>query len=290
MTAWDLFFRDVRAGALSHAYLVTGAENAALSAFCRRAAAAAVCTAADGKKPCGTCLDCRKAAGGTHPDLYEIPPAGEKILVEHIAALVESCYVKPLESERKAYILHRFDEANEKAQNKLLKILEEPVKNTVFFLAASAARAVLPTVQSRCKKLTVEEDPAAFLREVGSEGQMILEYIADLYKNMRGSADILRYAVIFARFRDRAAELLTFWELYTRDMILYKAGRGEILLNTSRKSDIIAGAAEFSIPALTAVLGHIAAARRLLKVNVNLTPMLDNLLYAILNEKHKSPV
>lgn len=289
MNAWELFASDFAGGNLNHAYMVSGADPLSVSDFLSRAAAAVMCSG-EGGKPCGVCIDCIKTANGTHPDVYKIPAEGKKILVDDVMSLVESCYVRPLESTYKVYVLSEFDEANEKAQNKLLKILEEPVKNTVFLLGAINTRYVLPTIKSRVKKLTVSDNLEFFTKSAANpEYVSILEGIADMYRDMRASADILDFVNYFARFRDLAKGFLNILELYTRDIVLYKTGNGDLLLYRMKKDDIIIAAEDFSLAALEGILRNIAATRKNLSYNVNAIPALDNLLYGILEEKHKNP-
>lgn len=47
------------------------------------------------------------------------------------------------------------DDLNSNAANALLKILEEPPERTVFFLISHAPGRLLPTIRSRCRRLTV---------------------------------------------------------------------------------------------------------------------------------------
>jgi len=50
-------------------------------------------------------------------------------------------------------IVDTVDELNPNAANALLKILEEPPQQSLFFLISNAPARVLPTIQSRCRKL-----------------------------------------------------------------------------------------------------------------------------------------
>jgi len=50
-------------------------------------------------------------------------------------------------------IVDTVDELNPNAANALLKILEEPPQLSLFFLVSHAPARVLPTIQSRCRKL-----------------------------------------------------------------------------------------------------------------------------------------
>jgi DNA polymerase-3 subunit delta' len=50
-------------------------------------------------------------------------------------------------------IVDTVDELNPNAANALLKILEEPPQRSLFLLASHAPARILPTIQSRCRKL-----------------------------------------------------------------------------------------------------------------------------------------
>src|SRR5712675_349592 len=50
-------------------------------------------------------------------------------------------------------IVDTVDELNANAANALLKVLEEPPRQSLFLLVSQAPARVLPTIQSRCRKL-----------------------------------------------------------------------------------------------------------------------------------------
>src|SRR3981189_1394583 len=52
-------------------------------------------------------------------------------------------------------IVDTVDELNPNAANALLKILEEPPRQSLFLLVSHAPARVLPTIQSRCRKLSL---------------------------------------------------------------------------------------------------------------------------------------
>src|SRR2546430_12442042 len=52
-------------------------------------------------------------------------------------------------------IVDTVDELNPNAANALLKILEEPPQRSLFLLVSHAPARVLPTIQSRCRKLAL---------------------------------------------------------------------------------------------------------------------------------------
>ena len=50
-------------------------------------------------------------------------------------------------------IVDTVDELNANSANALLKVLEEPPARSLFLLVSNAPARVLPTIQSRCRKL-----------------------------------------------------------------------------------------------------------------------------------------
>lgn len=56
-------------------------------------------------------------------------------------------------SEWRVVVIDSMDELNREASNALLKMLEEPPANTLFFLISHAAGRLLPTIRSRCRRL-----------------------------------------------------------------------------------------------------------------------------------------
>jgi DNA polymerase-3 subunit delta' len=53
-------------------------------------------------------------------------------------------------------VIDSMDELNKEASNALLKMLEEPPANTLFFLVGHAPGRLLPTIRSRCRRLQFE--------------------------------------------------------------------------------------------------------------------------------------
>ena len=133
---------------ISHAYIV-GTEIAA------RLAKAVVCAGGEAK-PCMACAHCDKASRRIHPDIsvLEKLPDKREIIVDQIRELKKDVFVLPNEAAKKAYIISSADIMNTAAQNALLAILEEPPKHVVFILQTENHMALLPTVRSRCVRLS----------------------------------------------------------------------------------------------------------------------------------------
>ena len=147
-TAYAVFSGDIASGRISHAYMLhfQDADNmrAALKIF---ALAFFGVTEYD---PVG-----KRILNESYSDLIIFPEEGKKINVEGASALLADSALKPLEGDRKLFIISGFNEATPLIQNKLLKTLEEPAEGVYFLLGATSLAPVLDTVKSRVKGLTI---------------------------------------------------------------------------------------------------------------------------------------
>ena len=88
-------------------------------------------------------------------DCLYYPKDNKKFSVEDAEAVQEECILKPVEADKKLFVFPDFSLSTTAAQNKMLKLLEEPPKGVYFLLGASVLSAVLPTVLSRVKTLEI---------------------------------------------------------------------------------------------------------------------------------------
>ena len=88
-------------------------------------------------------------------DCLFFPDDGKKLMVEDAERILEEAMLKPVEAEKKVFVVCDFAQANAASQNKLLKLLEEPPENIVFLLGATTSYPVLSTVLSRVAKLEI---------------------------------------------------------------------------------------------------------------------------------------
>lgn len=107
-------------------------------------------------------------------DCLFYPEPDKKFMVEDGERLAEECSLKPVEGDKKVFVVADFAETTVAAQNKLLKLLEEPPAGVIFLLGATTAFPVLPTVLSRVKKLEItpfetEEIAKCLAREYADE-------------------------------------------------------------------------------------------------------------------------
>ncbi len=158
----------IQGGRLCHAYLIEGEDGIGKTAFALHFASAVLCTGKD--KPCGDCPACYKAERLIHPDLHLYLSDNKKnsFHVKAVRDIKESVYTRPNDGDYKVYILCRAENMTAEAQNALLKMLEEPPEDTVFFLTCRNRMKIPTTVLSRCvpivlSTVTDEECQAALV-------------------------------------------------------------------------------------------------------------------------------
>ena len=136
---------------LSHAYLVVSEDTVAVDVFFEQIAYAVFCSAGG----CGECAECARIRTSNHADVHFLRPQDGKkqISVQDVERMVEDCYNASFTGGYKLYFVPNADKMNAQAQNKLLKTLEEPPKNVVFFLGIGNERILLNTIRSRTKKV-----------------------------------------------------------------------------------------------------------------------------------------
>ena len=132
---------------LSHAIILTGHQD--LAAAGRYLAAAMECTGST--PPCGRCLPCRKVFSGIHPDVRTVEDREHKMIsVDVLRQLRADAYVLPNEGRRKVYLFPDCALLDAKAQNVLLKVVEEGPAHAAFLFCAANSAVLLPTLRSRC--------------------------------------------------------------------------------------------------------------------------------------------
>lgn len=132
-----------------HAYLYVSGDLPDRHKTAKLMAKSMLCQnrAIDGE-PCGNCSCCKKVDADAHPDCIYYSE-GDKTKVEDVRKIEEEAYLSTNEADFKVFILEDVDGYNEKCQNALLKIVEEPPRGVKFIMTASSVSAVLPTVRSR---------------------------------------------------------------------------------------------------------------------------------------------
>lgn len=111
-----------------------------------------------------TCYDCTQIDRGTHPDVTVALPEAEKDLgIDAIRDVIEASKSFPSMSALRFFVVDGADRLTLAASNALLKTLEEPPPTSRFVLLAENYHEVMPTIRSRCGRVTFARLPESIL-------------------------------------------------------------------------------------------------------------------------------
>jgi DNA polymerase-3 subunit delta' len=272
----------MRNGRLAHAYLFLGKEGIGKKVVALNLAKALNCLRGD-EEPCDECRPCLKVNHLHHPDVLLVEPHGQWIRIDQIRDLQRELSHRPYEGKRRVCILTDADRMRQEAANALLRILEEPPLHTVLILLAANGDFILPTITSRCQRITFNPLPPERIAEVlrsrlglkteeahilasladGSLGKAlqtdldfvrrtrreIIERIIDLPSY--GAEQILGLAEEMTNSNNDLPMLLTMIHTWYRDLLSYKErGSRAQLINIDLSLEINEAAPGTDIPSL----------------------------------------
>ena len=302
----EQLMRSVQAGRIVHALLFSGPKGTGKKSMAEIFARAALCEGE--RKPCNVCPACKKVLAGSHPDVHFIAPEKNTIKVDQIRALTDALALKSYEGGRKIAIISRADAMNESAQNALLKTLESPSGDTMFFLLTDAPGALLPTIVSRClqvrfscleieacagvlAKRGMERERAHLLASLaqGSVGRALeidgdadylplRDRVIAALEGLQSPADVAGATARIGDVKGREGDVLEIMELWARDLMRLQNGAqpldGQSLkkLQTSKYKGSL-------------LLQRIVLARRQLSANLSWANVLESMAFDLAREQ-----
>lgn len=309
--AFESLWKQFSADRFAHAYLITGNDPEYLKEFLLYAGAMALCP----KGGCFSCVVCNKVFAGEHVDVHVYPKTKDKILLADISEILDDCYVKPFEGDRKIYVLNNCDTLSPLLQNKLLKTLEEPPENTIFFLGATNESTILATVKSRCQQVRLDdtsfEEVMKYLTSSGiseadaeiaacfadgrpltaekyaTDGSFykIFDEVTETVKSLSSSKDALKASAKLSSYGAGTQTVLRMLLLLYRQTLAAYADE-EMLLLKHKKNDILFIKGMYSPEALYRVVDLLTQAKIRLDGNCNLSAVIDGLVLSILEVKY----
>ena len=165
-------------GRLHHAWLLVGPEGVGKATFAYRAARRLLGAAPEpefgllGSDPHDPI--CRQVAAQSHPDLMVLERSvvdgktKKNIVVEEARRLPEFFSRSPAAAPFRVAIIDAVDDMNNNAANAVLKTLEEPPERGIVFLVSHSPGRLLPTIRSRCRRLSFAPWDEARLVEFAS--------------------------------------------------------------------------------------------------------------------------
>jgi len=152
---------------LHHAWLLAGPRGVGKATFAHSAARRVLADAAGpisdlpGVETSDEHPIVKLVGAGSHPDMRRLERlVNEKtgnlarnISVDQVRSLADLFDLSPAMSDWRVVVIDSVDELEPSGANALLKMLEEPPANSIFFLVSHAPGRLLPTIRSRCRRL-----------------------------------------------------------------------------------------------------------------------------------------
>ncbi|HNW85914.1 MAG TPA: DNA polymerase III subunit delta' [Candidatus Limiplasma sp.] len=163
-TGYRLLTEQVAARQTVHAYLLAGPRGVGKATFARYLAATLYCES-ETAKPCGVCAACQRVFTHNEPDLLEVFSTEDKaISIDRVREMISTISQHSFGNGPRLVLIEPMEKLTPSAQNCLLKSLEEPPADVLFFLLSHEPSALLGTIASRCSliKLTPWPDPVLF--------------------------------------------------------------------------------------------------------------------------------
>lgn len=152
----ELLRRAIAQDRVAHAYLFCGPAGVGKMTTALALTLALECTEAPGQG-CGQCNACDKVAAGIHPDvqILERQGAAQIIPIETIRTqVIPRLGLPPHEGAARVFFVEEAVALHGASANALLKTLEEPPPRTHFILCTTAPDQLLPTIRSRCQRVS----------------------------------------------------------------------------------------------------------------------------------------
>lgn len=300
--------RSAQAGRIVHALLFVGPHGTGKKSMAELLSQTVLCSDKSGNRPCGVCPTCKKCLNHVHPDIHYVRPEKNTIKIDQIRELNYSLGLNAVEGGKKIAIIDPAGAMGESAQNALLKTLENPTGDTLFFLLTETAGALLPTVVSRCLQLRfrclendecvrvlqdkgIDSDRASLLAALsqGSVGRALEidadeAYISlrnrliDALESVKRPADVLSAMTRIGDTKGRERDVFEILELWARDLMRVQNGASPLQLREEArlKKSAYSG---------NRLLQYIVSARKQLSNNISLTAAMENMLFRLAEEK-----
>lgn len=214
---------------VSHAYILEGSVSADKKNFAEAFIKGILCSRNLGEN-CGECSTCGKIDHGNHEDLIYINPESGNIKDADIVNMQERLKTKPF-GDRNIVIIENADTMTLRAQNRLLKTLEEPPGKTVIFLLSENMENLTQTIQSRCVKYRINyfgSDSYDYMLEKASQIAEMAFRRAPFYRIKDEAEEIFRDT-------EKTAAFLDSLEVVYRDMLI----NGNNSISLYKEEDII---------------------------------------------------
>lgn len=207
----------VKEDKISHAYIFEGSTCIDKKSFAESFIKGILCNKKLGEN-CGSCSNCSKIDHENHEDIIYISGEGGSIKDADIIEMQDKLKTKPF-GERNVVVISDCDTMTVRAQNRLLKTLEEPPGKSVIILLSENIENLVQTIQSRCVKYRINyfgsENYDFMLEKAAKVAEMALER-QPFYKIKKEVDDIMGSS-------DDAGAFLDGLQVVYRNLLLEKS-------------------------------------------------------------------
>ena len=234
---------------------------------------------------------------------FEIPKATQ-INIGTIREVKKESSLSAFEKGKKIFIISDAEMMSDTSANSLLKVLEEPLSDTIFLLTTSRKEKLLPTIVSRCQSVrcdilkdeeieralaereSIPADQSHLVsRLAGGDYSYALELLSeDLVSQRAGAVEFLRSVLsgrsvkLMEEIDERVAEndrktveqLLTMLLIWFRDALLMKEQSGGGIINQDQREDLNRFLTRFKDSNFPAAISAVEKGLELLRGNVYL--------------------
>jgi DNA polymerase-3 subunit delta' len=211
---------------LHHAWLLAGPRGVGKASFAHAAArrvladAAGPASSLPGVETSDDHPMVRLVEARSHPDMRQLERlVNEKtgnlarsISVDQVRSLADLFDLSPAMSDWRVVIIDSVDELEPAGANALLKMLEEPPPNSIFFLVSHAPGRLLPTIRSRCRRLdfqALDDDAMTSVLDLAAPETSASERAQIVAMSFGSAGRALAFAALgLAKIEDAATAIL----------------------------------------------------------------------------------
>lgn len=310
--AYNIVKMDLSRDRLSHAYLFVSKDENLLGSFALEISKILI----NEKESDLSEKNNLRIDKGVHPDV-KVFGTEKGIDTETANNIIDLSNYSPFESDKKVFVLCKANEMNESAQNKILKTIEEPPKNTYFILCATGTSKILQTILSRVKQIDIDEmtvqnitdllitagvkqekagvfascsnGNAEFAEKLALDDNFIEFYndIVNALYEINGSRDVLKYSNKFTAKNIDKNEMFDILIVLCRDVLMIISGKIDFVINKTAVTKLKLIASMLNAQSVIELIKKCEEEKTKLQANVNNTAVVDDFLFKLAEVKVK---
>ncbi len=207
---------------MPHAYLFTGIAGVGKTMTAMALVMALNCRVPGALEGCGKCPACRQMLSGNSPDFFCLAPDGQNVKIEQIRELNKQLAFAPVARFRVS-VIRKAETMTGEAANAFLKTLEEPPSGNILILNTTEPVDLLPTIVSRCQRLSFQPVPVEalcpWLMETKNLPESEARVVAQLSQGSPGAALEMLERDFQEKRREWIGHLLALFDMTRADAV-----------------------------------------------------------------------